>query len=110
MDDPNQAVGKGEQALVEMTRGVFVGVLAVAVIAAWALSFEPIFLDATISPISKLARIMLCDAIPLATLLALYRGIGRNDSTEGIVFGIFRAIFLVRAPEASSTIDPRESL
>lgn len=75
-------------------RGVFVGAIAVLAIAVWAVNFDAMFsADGKESVLAIAVRAMLCDAIPIATLFAVYRGISQNRSAEGILKGILRAIF-----------------
>ena len=77
----------------EVGRGLFVGCVIVLAVGVWAISFEPVFLsDEPISPIAFFLRIALCDAVPLATLIALYKGVGRNESAEHISNRILRTV------------------
>lgn len=70
-------------------RGLAAGVLGVVAIAVWAANMEEVFQGrARGGAAGAILRVALCDAVPLATLFAIYRGIGRNDSFEAMLRGI----------------------
>lgn len=81
----------------QIVRGFILGLVGVIAIAVWAVNFEPVLRgDTPGGPWGTILRVFLCDAVPLATLLAIYRGISRNHNLEQVVFGIVRTMFWLR--------------
>jgi hypothetical protein len=105
MHEPSRFRG----AVFEILRGLLVGIIGVAAIAVWAINFEPVFLGkASDGVFVMILRVVICDAIPLAILCAIYQGISRNDTLAGILRGILSTVFWFRARPSTdqATIDP----
>lgn len=94
-------------ALALVTRGFLAGLLGVAAIYVWAANFE-VALGGKENggPVWIAVRLILCDAIPLATLITIYRAIGNNQSFDQIVRGIVHSVGRVLTFGASGRTDP----
>lgn len=90
--DPLHEHPKGEGRLGSFVRGTLIGVVAVAAIGIWAVNFELVLAGKAAGGPGWLVRILLCEAVPIATLCTLYRGLGRNQTFEQIVAGIVGTI------------------
>jgi hypothetical protein len=75
-------------------RGAFIGIIGVAAIAVWAINLEIVLAGKAPGGLTAtLVRVILCDAIPLATLIAIFRGIASDHTAEGFVRSIVNAVF-----------------
>lgn len=84
----------GGRRVLSFTRGAFVGLISVAAIAVWAINLEVVLAgNGSEGSVGRIVRLVLCDAIPLATLCAIYRGVGHDRSLEGIVRSILGTVF-----------------
>lgn len=73
----------GEKAIRSAVHGVIGGLLGVVAIGVWAVNFDSVLHgDSEGGVFVFLGRLLLCEAIPLATLGAFHAGIGANDPTE----------------------------
>lgn len=73
----------GEKAVKSIFHGAIGGLLGVVAVAVWAVNFDSIMNgDGEGGWPVLVVRILLCEAIPLATLCAFHTGIGANLSTE----------------------------
>ena len=93
MQDLNKA-SSDEQGFLSFLRGTFIGLIGITAIGVWAINTEMVLTGRTTGgALEAVIRVILCDAIPLATLLAIFRGITRNKTAEEDVRGIIGSVF-----------------
>lgn len=73
-------------------RGALLGVVGAVALAVWAMNMEWIFAGNAGNLGEKVVRLLLCEAIPLATFIAVYNGIGRERSLREIFCGILASV------------------
>lgn len=83
MNERWQQECKGEMAVRSILHGAIGGIVGVVAVGVWAVNFDSIMNgDGEGGWPVLIVRILLCEAIPLATLGAFHAGIGSNLSTE----------------------------
>lgn len=82
-----------QAALAAVLKGLFFGALAVAAIIVWAVNVDLVITGNDDALAVVWLRMMLCDAIPLATLVALSRSVGTNQPLDRTVAALFSTIF-----------------
>lgn len=99
----DESTGRG---VLSFIRGAFLGMLGVAAIAAWAVNLDIVLSGNGAGPFANALRLVICDAIPVATLCAIYRSLGKNSSIEGTVHSILGTIFwLPRVLRRPASVD-----
>ncbi|QDU64712.1 hypothetical protein Pan216_56030 [Planctomycetes bacterium Pan216] len=74
-------------------RAVLIGSVGLGAIAVWAINFEPVVNgDIVRAPFLTIFRIVICDAIPLAALVYIYRSIGKNEGIEDTLRGMLASM------------------
>lgn len=74
-------------------RGVFLGLLGVATIAVWAFNLEKVFGKNRPDGLEVILRLLVCDAIPLAIMIAIWRCLAHDESMEASTRRILGSIF-----------------
>ena len=70
-------------------RGIIAGIICVASIVAWAVNVETMFDPKAVGGWwGMVGRLILCDAIPLATLFSLYQALGQSGTIEDLIRSI----------------------
>jgi hypothetical protein len=82
-----------QAALLAVLKGLFFGALAVTAIIVWAVNVDQVISGNDDGLVLAWLRMMLCDAIPLATLVALYRSVGNDQPLHRTVVTLFATIF-----------------
>jgi hypothetical protein len=82
------------QQLRAFLRGAFIGIIGVVAIAVWAINLDVVLTGNAGEGMSgRLIRLILCDAIPLATLITIYRGIATDRNAESVLRSIVGSLF-----------------
>jgi hypothetical protein len=77
-----------------LLRGMFFGTIAVFAVAVWAVNMGET-LEGVGQPgvFAMILQFVLCDAVPLATLIAAFRMLGSDRSAEATLRSMLRAVF-----------------
>lgn len=71
-------------------KGILIGLLGVVAILVWAVNIELALKPGKEAALwGKMLRVILCDLVPFATLIGLYKGLGQNSSMEDTLKGVF---------------------
>lgn len=77
-----------------MGSGAFLAAIGVAAMAVWAVNLEPILSGNFKGGIAGFVlRLLLCEAVPLAALGSIFRGVCENQGTEAILRRVVRTVF-----------------
>ena len=92
--------------MTSLFRGLIAGLIGIVALAIWAVNFEAIFNpNRNDTTIVLFLRILVCEAIPIATLVSIYASVFRGKTLEDLVFSILRTVFWFWKPRTSTMQD-----